>query len=35
VVEATGSEATRTDAPAFDIFREVVQYVTPTSPISF
>jgi hypothetical protein len=35
VVEATKSETTTTDAAAFDILREVVQYVTPTAPINF
>ncbi len=35
VVEATKSEATTTDASAFEIFRKVVSYVTPESPINF
>jgi CubicO group peptidase (beta-lactamase class C family) len=35
VVEATKSETSTTDASAFDIFREVVKYVTPASPINF
>jgi D-alanyl-D-alanine carboxypeptidase len=35
VVESTKSETTTTDASAFEILREVVQYVTPTSPINF
>jgi hypothetical protein len=35
VVEATKSETATTDASAFDIFRELVKYVTPTSPINF
>jgi len=35
VVEATKSETTTTDASAFDILREVVQYVTPATPINF
>jgi D-alanyl-D-alanine carboxypeptidase len=35
VVEATKSETTTTDAAAFDILRDVVRYVTPTSPINF
>jgi D-alanyl-D-alanine carboxypeptidase len=34
VVEATKNE-TAADAPAFDIFRKVVTYVTPTAPINF
>jgi hypothetical protein len=35
VVEATKSETATTDASAFDILREVVKYVTPSSPINF
>ena len=35
VVEATKSEATKTDAAAFDILREVTKYVTPATPINF
>jgi hypothetical protein len=35
VVEATKSESATTDASAFDIFREVVKYVTPATPINF
>ena len=35
VVEATKSETTTTDAPAFDIFRKVVTYVTPAAKINF
>ncbi|HEY1261147.1 MAG TPA: serine hydrolase domain-containing protein [Stellaceae bacterium] len=35
VVEATKSETATTDASAFDIFRNVVKYVTPESPINF
>jgi D-alanyl-D-alanine carboxypeptidase len=35
VVEATKSETTATDASAFDIFREVINYVTPATPINF
>jgi CubicO group peptidase (beta-lactamase class C family) len=35
VVEATKSETTTTDLAAFDILRDVVRYVTPTSPINF
>jgi CubicO group peptidase (beta-lactamase class C family) len=35
VVEATTSKNTTIDAPAFDIFRNVVKYVTPASPINF
>jgi D-alanyl-D-alanine carboxypeptidase len=35
VVGATKSETATTDAPAFDILRAVVQYVTPGSPINF
>jgi CubicO group peptidase (beta-lactamase class C family) len=34
-VEATKSESATTDAAAFNILREVVKYVTPTSPINF
>jgi len=33
--EATKSENASTDAAAFNILREVVKYVTPTSPINF
>ena len=35
VVEATKSEATKTDAAAFEILREVTKYVTPATPINF
>jgi D-alanyl-D-alanine carboxypeptidase len=35
VVEATKTETTTTDASAFDIFREVINYVTPATPINF
>ncbi|MGC2400202.1 MAG: serine hydrolase domain-containing protein [Acidobacteriaceae bacterium] len=35
VVGATKSETATTDSSAFDIFREVVNYVTPNSPINF
>jgi D-alanyl-D-alanine carboxypeptidase len=35
VVGATKGETATTDASAFDIFREVVKYVTPASPINF
>ena len=35
VVEATKSESATTDASAFDIFREVVNCVTPATPINF
>ena len=35
VVEATKSETTSTDLSAFDILRELVRDVTPTSPINF
>ena len=35
VVEATKSEATTTDASAFNILREVTKYVTPETPINF
>jgi D-alanyl-D-alanine carboxypeptidase len=35
VVGATKGETATTDASAFDIFREVVEYVTPASPINF
>jgi hypothetical protein len=35
VVGSTKSETTTTDASAFDILRDVVKYVTPTSPINF
>ena len=35
VVAATKSETATTDAAAFAIFREVVKYVTPASPINF
>jgi len=35
VVEATKSEAAKTEAPAFDILRKVVAYVTPAAPINF
>jgi D-alanyl-D-alanine carboxypeptidase len=35
VVEATKSEKTTSDESAFDIFRAVVSYVTPQSPINF
>lgn len=35
VVEATKSETAPTYAAAFDILRDVVQYVTPTAPINF
>jgi len=35
VVETTKTEATATDASAFDILREIVKYVTPASPIAF
>lgn len=35
VVEATKSETATTDSSAFDIFRQVVSYVTPGSPINF
>jgi D-alanyl-D-alanine carboxypeptidase len=35
VVEATKGETATTDASAFDIFRQVVNYVTPASPINF
>ena len=33
--EATKSENATSDTPAFDILREVVKYVTPTTPINF
>jgi D-alanyl-D-alanine carboxypeptidase len=35
VVGATKGETATTDASAFDIFRQVVNYVTPASPINF
>lgn len=35
VVETTKTEATTTDAAAFDILRDVVKYVTPDEPINF
>ena len=35
VVEATKSEATKTDAAAFDILRAVTKYVVPATPINF
>ena len=35
VVEASKSETSTTDESAFDIFRQVVSYVTPSSPINF
>jgi D-alanyl-D-alanine carboxypeptidase len=35
VVGSTKSETTTTDASAFDVLRDVVKYVTPTSPINF
>jgi D-alanyl-D-alanine carboxypeptidase len=35
VVEATKSETATSDASAFDILRQVVEYVTPKSPINF
>ncbi len=35
VVGATKGEASTTDGSAFDIFRQVVNYVTPASPINF
>lgn len=35
VVEATKGESASSEAPAFDIFREVVKYITPASPINF
>ena len=35
VVEATKGKAATTDSSAFDIFRQVVSYVTPQSPINF
>jgi D-alanyl-D-alanine carboxypeptidase len=35
VVAATKSEATTTDASAFNILREVTKYVTPATPINF
>jgi D-alanyl-D-alanine carboxypeptidase len=35
VVGATKSEATTTDASAFNILREVTKYVTPATPINF
>jgi D-alanyl-D-alanine carboxypeptidase len=35
VVEATKSEKSTSDSSAFDIFRTVVSYVTPQSPINF
>jgi hypothetical protein len=34
-VEATKSETVTSNAPAFDILREVTKYVTPGSPINF
>jgi len=34
-VEATRSETATSDAPAFEILREVTKYVTPDSPINF
>jgi D-alanyl-D-alanine carboxypeptidase len=34
-VEATKSETATSDAPAFEILREVTKYVTPDSPINF
>jgi D-alanyl-D-alanine carboxypeptidase len=35
VVEATKSETSTTDEAAFDILRQVVNYVSPASPINF
>ena len=35
VVGATKGETSTTDGSAFDIFRQVVNYVTPASPINF
>ena len=35
VVEATKGDGAASDAPAFDIFRQAVKYVTPTTPINF
>jgi D-alanyl-D-alanine carboxypeptidase len=35
VVEATKSETATTDASAFDILREVINYVTPATPLNF
>jgi hypothetical protein len=35
VVEATKSETATTDASAFDILREVIKYVTPSTPLNF
>jgi CubicO group peptidase (beta-lactamase class C family) len=35
VVEATKSETASTDAPAFDILRDVVKHLTPFTPINF
>ena len=34
-VEATKSETATSNAPAFEILREVTKYVTPGSPINF
>lgn len=35
VVEATKGETAVSDAPAFEIFRKVVDYATPATPINF
>ena len=35
VVEATQGETGASDAPAFEIFRQAVKYVTPATPINF
>ena len=35
VVAATKSETASTDAPAFDILRDVVKHLTPATPINF
>ena len=35
VVSATKGESSTTDSSAFNIFRQVVSYVTPSSPINF
>jgi len=35
VVAATKNEAAASNAPAFDILREVVRHVTPAAPINF
>jgi hypothetical protein len=35
VVEATKGETSTTDSAGFEILRDVVRYVTPTTPINF